>query len=176
MEVLWVWAYDGWHSVLCPWVKHFILCLVLAQPRKTHPKVTEKLLTGALWIKTIYNIEDTFTIETLNTLSYLCRIEPCSDFWNLFYSTGYELNDLWEHFCIRVGKSGSYAPNLQLQLYILWICMELPRSKVKRKIDTSEIKDVWPIFFHFSYEPQDLLTLVYTNGFCLLVWCNKQMG
>ena len=35
-------------SVLCPWRSHFILCLVLVQPRKTgkHPDMTEKLLTG----------------------------------------------------------------------------------------------------------------------------------
>ena len=31
---------------LCPWARHFILCLVLVQPRKMgHPDMTEKLLT-----------------------------------------------------------------------------------------------------------------------------------
>ena len=33
-------------TVLCPLAIHFILCLVLVQPRKTHPDMTEKLLTG----------------------------------------------------------------------------------------------------------------------------------
>ena len=33
-------------TVLCPWAWHFILCLVLVQPWKTHPNMTENLLTG----------------------------------------------------------------------------------------------------------------------------------
>ena len=35
-------------NALCPCARHFILCLVLVQPRKTgnHPKMAEKLLTG----------------------------------------------------------------------------------------------------------------------------------
>ena len=33
-------------TVLCPWARHFILCLVLVQPRKTFPDITETLLTG----------------------------------------------------------------------------------------------------------------------------------
>ena len=35
-------------TVLCPWARHFILCLVLVQPRKTGkcPYMAEKLLTG----------------------------------------------------------------------------------------------------------------------------------
>ena len=37
--------------VLCSWERHFILCLVLVQSRKTHPNITEKLLTGRLRIK-----------------------------------------------------------------------------------------------------------------------------
>ena len=32
---------------LCPWARHFILCLVLLKPTKTSPGMTEKLLTGA---------------------------------------------------------------------------------------------------------------------------------
>ena len=27
---------------LCPWARHFIICLVLGQPRKTCPDITEK--------------------------------------------------------------------------------------------------------------------------------------
>ena len=33
-------------TVLCPWARHFIGCLVLVQLRKTHPDRTEKLLRG----------------------------------------------------------------------------------------------------------------------------------
>ena len=33
-------------TALCPWERHFILCLVLVQPRKTRPDITERLLTG----------------------------------------------------------------------------------------------------------------------------------
>ena len=33
-------------TALCPWATHFIPCLVLVQPRETHPDMTEKLLTG----------------------------------------------------------------------------------------------------------------------------------
>ena len=31
--------------------RHFILCLVLVKPKKTHPDMTEKLLTGTYRIK-----------------------------------------------------------------------------------------------------------------------------
>ena len=31
---------------LCPRVRHINHCLVLVQPRKTHPDITEKVLTG----------------------------------------------------------------------------------------------------------------------------------
>ena len=33
-------------AVLCSWARHFILCLVLVQPRKTRPYITESLLMG----------------------------------------------------------------------------------------------------------------------------------
>ena len=33
-------------TVLCPSVRHIKPCLLLVQPRKTHPDITEKLLTG----------------------------------------------------------------------------------------------------------------------------------
>ena len=33
-------------TVLCPWARHIYPCLVLVQPRKTRPDITEKLLTG----------------------------------------------------------------------------------------------------------------------------------
>ena len=33
-------------TALCPWTRHINPCLVLVQPRKTHPDITEKLLTG----------------------------------------------------------------------------------------------------------------------------------
>ena len=36
----------GGVTVLCHWARHFIHCLVLVQPRKTCPNMTEKLLTG----------------------------------------------------------------------------------------------------------------------------------
>ena len=36
----------GGVSVLCPLARYFICCFVLAQPRKTCPDMTEKLLTG----------------------------------------------------------------------------------------------------------------------------------
>ena len=32
-------------TVLCPWARHIYPCLVLVQPRKTPPDITEKLLT-----------------------------------------------------------------------------------------------------------------------------------
>ena len=32
-------------TVSCPLARHFILCLVLVQPRNTHPHMTEKMLT-----------------------------------------------------------------------------------------------------------------------------------
>ena len=32
-------------TVLCPWERHIYPCLVLVQPRKTHPAITVKLLT-----------------------------------------------------------------------------------------------------------------------------------
>ena len=38
-------------TALCPWARHFILCLVLVQLRKTYPDMTEKMLTGMLRIK-----------------------------------------------------------------------------------------------------------------------------
>ena len=39
-------------TALCICSRHFILCLVLAQPRKNLSGMTEKLLTGTLRIKT----------------------------------------------------------------------------------------------------------------------------
>ena len=33
-------------TVLCPRARHINPCLVLVQPRKTHPEIAEKLLTG----------------------------------------------------------------------------------------------------------------------------------
>ena len=33
-------------TVLCPWVRYIYPCIVLVQPRKTHPDIIEKLLTG----------------------------------------------------------------------------------------------------------------------------------
>ena len=33
-------------ALSCPWARHFILCLVLVQPRKTCPDMTEKMLIG----------------------------------------------------------------------------------------------------------------------------------
>ena len=38
-------------TVLCPLARYFISCLVLVQPRKNHPDMTEKMLTGTLRIK-----------------------------------------------------------------------------------------------------------------------------
>ena len=32
-------------NALCPWARHFILCLVLVKPKKTRPNMMEKLLT-----------------------------------------------------------------------------------------------------------------------------------
>ena len=31
---------------LCPWARHINACLVMVQPRKARPDITEKLLTG----------------------------------------------------------------------------------------------------------------------------------
>ena len=36
---------------LCPLSRLFMLCLALVQPRKTHPDIDEKLLTGTKRIK-----------------------------------------------------------------------------------------------------------------------------
>ena len=33
-------------TVLCPWAKNFIRCLILVQPRKTRPDMTEKFWLG----------------------------------------------------------------------------------------------------------------------------------
>ena len=33
-------------TALCPWERHINTCLVLVQPRKTRPDITERLLTG----------------------------------------------------------------------------------------------------------------------------------
>ena len=33
-------------TALCPSARHINICLELVQPRKTHPNITEKLLTG----------------------------------------------------------------------------------------------------------------------------------
>ena len=33
-------------TAMCPWARDINSCLVLVQPRKTHPDITEKLLTG----------------------------------------------------------------------------------------------------------------------------------
>ena len=33
-------------TALCPWARDFVLCLILVQPRKTRPNITEKMLTG----------------------------------------------------------------------------------------------------------------------------------
>ena len=33
-------------TVFCPSARHINPCLVLVQPRKTHPDITEELLTG----------------------------------------------------------------------------------------------------------------------------------
>ena len=38
-------------TALCPWARHIKPCLVLVQLRKTHPDITERLLTGTYWIK-----------------------------------------------------------------------------------------------------------------------------
>ena len=32
-------------TALCPWARHFVLCLILFKPRKTSPDMTVKLLT-----------------------------------------------------------------------------------------------------------------------------------
>ena len=37
-------------TVLCPLARHIYPCLVLVQPRKTRPDITEKMLTGTLRI------------------------------------------------------------------------------------------------------------------------------
>ena len=39
-------------TVLCPWARHFICCLVLVQPRKIRLDMTEKLLPGTQRFKT----------------------------------------------------------------------------------------------------------------------------
>ena len=41
----------GYVPAFCPMIKTLILCLVLVQPRKTRPDITEKLLTGTEKIK-----------------------------------------------------------------------------------------------------------------------------
>ena len=38
-------------TALCTFAKHSYPCLVLAKPRKTHPDITERLLTRTLRIK-----------------------------------------------------------------------------------------------------------------------------
>ena len=38
-------------TTFCHWARHINPCLVLVQPRKTHPDITEKLLTGMKRIK-----------------------------------------------------------------------------------------------------------------------------
>ena len=38
-------------TALCSRARHFIICLVLVQPRKTPSNITEKLLTGTYRIK-----------------------------------------------------------------------------------------------------------------------------
>ena len=43
-------------TVLCPQARHFIHCLVLVQPRKTHPYMTENFVHWGLRIKTKLNI------------------------------------------------------------------------------------------------------------------------
>ena len=38
-------------TTVCPWARHINPCLVLVQPRKTCPDITEKMLTGTWRIK-----------------------------------------------------------------------------------------------------------------------------
>ena len=59
-------------TVLCPLARHFILCLVLVQPRKTgkHPDMAEKLFTGMS--QNVSDIE-TRTFTRANTVLH-CNI------------------------------------------------------------------------------------------------------
>ena len=61
----WTWHIGG--IVLCPWLRHFILCLLLVQLGKSGkcPKTTEKLLTRILSINTTQiNNKDQESIQT----------------------------------------------------------------------------------------------------------------
>ena len=62
---------------MCPAAKHFILCLVLVKPRKTHPDMTEKSVD--LGLKN--QIKQNKTVCTCqrvpyagNWINFLCKI------------------------------------------------------------------------------------------------------
>ena len=44
-------------TALCPSARHIDLYLELVQPRKTHPNITEKMLTGSIRIKSSKQIK-----------------------------------------------------------------------------------------------------------------------
>ena len=69
-------------TVLCPWARQINPCLVLVKPRKTHPNITEKLLTETLRFKSNHNetlrksmpLFNTSTVSFLQQIKYLWQI------------------------------------------------------------------------------------------------------
>ena len=51
---------DGGVPVLCPWARHFIHCLLLVQPRKTGPNITETIVD--------WDVDNQKTNKTMKTL------------------------------------------------------------------------------------------------------------
>ena len=61
-------------TVLCPRARHIYPYLVLVQPRKTHPGITEKLLSGAERIKSNKQNYSIFTTDADNLLLWKVHI------------------------------------------------------------------------------------------------------
>ena len=55
-------------TAVSPWARHIYPCLVLVQPRKTRPDITERLLTGAKRIKSTKQNQNCVYLDLWNNI------------------------------------------------------------------------------------------------------------
>ena len=112
-------------TALCPWARHINPSLVLVQPRKTRPYITERLLIGRKESNQIKHFElEWASSSTLILLVLSChRSTIAFCYWRLFLSWWYGMNKVLTKPTERNDKSYGeifWTCDAELDIFMCW--------------------------------------------------------
>ena len=129
----------GWSligvTVLCLWARHVYPCLVLVQPRKTRPHITEKMLTGTYRIELNKQTNKQTKPLSLSLSVFVCVcVCVCVYFVQImlmFYHLGFSVS---VYLCLSLSLS-------------LSLSRQIDSGRVYFSYSTTHIRLVWRIEF-----------------------------